>query len=197
MTVCAEKLFPGGKIGDEGVGQGEKRGSDRECGRECLRAEECCEECCSVRDFCAQPNNRKQTGKVVARDRLARKPKLRMRTKPWGSRPENQPSNSPSEMQRAVSSVVVNLPGREPAVVCQEANLVFGQAVLIYAIDEFSVALGWPIDRRTMHFQRLDDRRNVGRFWPNHELFLLHERYHCLQGMKPQNAAGQVFRKRR
>ena len=40
MTVCAEKLFPGGKIGDEGVGKGEKRGSDRGCGKEARRAAE-------------------------------------------------------------------------------------------------------------------------------------------------------------
>ena len=40
MTVCAEKLFPGGKIGDEGVGKGEKRGSDRGCDREARRAAE-------------------------------------------------------------------------------------------------------------------------------------------------------------
>src|SRR5215470_13070006 len=87
----------------------------------------------------------------------------------------------------ALSSVVVNLPGGEATAVCQKTDFVFGQAVLIDAIDEFSVALGWPIDCCTVHFQRLNDRRNVWRSWPNHELLLLHERYHRLQGPKRQD----------
>src|SRR5208337_304407 len=41
---------------------------------------------CSVCGSGAEPSNRKQSGNVVVRLRLAKKPKLRMRTKPLGSR---------------------------------------------------------------------------------------------------------------
>ena len=42
------------------------------------------EACCSACGSCAEPSNWKQSGRRVARLRLARKPKLRMRTKPMG-----------------------------------------------------------------------------------------------------------------
>ena len=75
---------------------------------------------------------------------------------------KTKPLNSPPEIPRAVSRVVVNLPSCKATPVSQREDFVFGQGVLIYVINEFSIVLGWPIDRRATHFQRLDDRRNVG-----------------------------------
>src|SRR5215470_9189973 len=87
-------------------------------------------------------------------------------------------SNSRSEIQSAISNVIVNLPGREAVVLSQKADFVFGQAVLVYTIDEFFVVLGRSIDLCTMQFERLDDPFNVGRYWPSHELRLSNLRYH-------------------
>ena len=42
------------------------------------------EACWSAGGCCCEPNNCKQSGRSVARLRLAKKPKLRIRTKPLG-----------------------------------------------------------------------------------------------------------------
>jgi hypothetical protein len=95
---------------------------------------------------------------------------------------------------KAVSSVIVNLPSGEATAVCQKEDFAFGQAVLIYAIDEFSVALGWPIDHCTMHPQRLDNRRNVARCWQNHETHPLYGRYYRLQGEATRMLCSAAFK---
>ena len=63
-------------IGPPHLGQCQRSGSSS--------VEEAC--CCSACGCCSEPNNCKQSGRSAARLRLAKKPKLRMRTKPLGSR---------------------------------------------------------------------------------------------------------------
>ena len=67
------------------------------------------EACCSVCG--APPSSWKESGKVVARLRLARKPKLRMRTKPFGSRcKRKRRKNSSSYMGDWLSAAVREVP---------------------------------------------------------------------------------------